>query len=164
MSNRQNQLEQITNVLIIAVAVLMIGVVSYNFFYKEKEIKHLQNGSFFDLPSINLNGEKRTLVLVLDKDCHFCSESASFYKTIVESKKNNQIKLVAVFSHSTDEGKQYLQKLGVTIDDVFQFSFKTGINGTPTLVLVDEFGKVIDSWEGKLSEQEEKSVLQKINL
>jgi thioredoxin-related protein len=163
MTKRQRQLEQITNVLIIIAAVLVIGLVSYNFFYKGQETKSLQNGASFDLPGINLKGEKRTLVLVLDKDCHFCSESASFYQTIVKNGKNNHLKLAAVFSHSTDEGKQYLQKLGVEIDDVFQYRFKTEINGTPTLVLVDGFGKVIDSWEGKLSDKEEESVLQKIN-
>ena len=102
------------------------------------------------------NGQ--TLVLAISSTCQFCTDSASFYKTLVQSK--NATRLIAVLPQSPDEGKNYLQSLGVTVDEIKQLSLdKLGVRGTPTLLLVDDYGLVKNSWVGKLPPDKESEVI-----
>jgi hypothetical protein len=53
-----------------------------------------------------------------------------------------------------------LEQLGVSVDEVKQFSLeKIGVSGTPTLLLVDTSGVVKNFWVGKLSPEQEATVL-----
>lgn len=63
------------------------------------------------------------------------------------------MRLVALFPQPLQDSRTYLDKLGIKVDDVVQspLSF-AGVSGTPTLLLIDNQGAVIDSWVGKLSE------------
>jgi hypothetical protein len=158
MENFNKRLELLTNVAIILVAVTLIGVVIYKVLPAAKPApsEQLKAGSEFSLPDVNWAENKKTLVLVLQKGCHFCSDSASFYKTLAERNQNtDKVKLVAAFPNSVDEAKNYLSELGVAITDIRHFNFGKVIDGTPTLVLVDE--------QGKISE-EEQAVFEKLNL
>jgi len=54
----------------------------------------------------------------------------------------------------------YLKKLGVGINDVRQVSMsEVGLRGTPTLILVDNSGKVANVWAGVLPVDKENEVL-----
>ena len=60
-------------------------------------------------------------------------------------KDHGDTRLVAVFPQENGEGERYLSDLGVKVDEVEQASFgDLGISGTPTLILVDGGGKVVE--------------------
>lgn len=100
----------------------------------------------------------QTLVLAVSSTCHFCSESAPFYKTLASNKGDTRI--VAVLPQSVEEGRKYLNKLGVAVDDIRQVRLnEIGVSGTPSLVLVDNSGVVKNLWLGKLSVEKERIVL-----
>jgi len=64
---------------------------------------------------------------------------------------------------SVEEGRQYLKKLGVEINEVKQVSMnELGVSGTPTLVLIDNNGKVANVWIGALPPNEENEVLNQL--
>jgi hypothetical protein len=59
-----------------------------------------------------------------------------------------------------NQAEQYLTSEGVHIDQVKQISRRTiGVEGTPTLLLVDGAGVVKKVWTGKLGEAEQQQVL-----
>jgi hypothetical protein len=63
------------------------------------------------------------------------------------------VRLVALLPQPLQESRTYLDKLGIKVDDVAQSPLNSvGVSGTPTLLLIDNQGAVIDSWVGKLSE------------
>src|SRR5215467_9765376 len=64
-------------------------------------------GTKISVPDVDWAQNKETLLFALSKGCHFCSESASFYKTIARQVASRpDIKLVAAFpSESTQEGE-----------------------------------------------------------
>lgn len=102
------------------------------------------------------NGQ--TLILAISSTCHFCSESASFYQALASNKGDTR--LVAVLPQPVEEGRKYLGKLGVAVDDVKQVSLnEIGVSGTPSLVLVDNSGAIKNFWRGKLSAENERLVL-----
>ena len=107
---------------------------------------------------VNWKGSNQTLVLAISANCHFCTESATFYKSLVLNRGNTH--LVAVLPQPVEDGKKYLERLGVSVDEVRQLPLdQIGIYGTPSLLLVDASGIVKNFWQGKLTADKEVAVL-----
>jgi thiol-disulfide isomerase/thioredoxin len=117
-------------------------------------------GAKLTLPGVDWAESKKTLVLALSSGCHFCSESAPFYQRLV---KEGGVRLIAVVPQDAAEGRAYLDRLSVPIGDVRQTPLGAiGVEGTPTLMLVDDKGVTLNSWVGKLPAGTEDEVLSKI--
>jgi thiol-disulfide isomerase/thioredoxin len=111
------------------------------------------------LPGVDWARNKRTLVLALSTQCHFCTESAPFFQRIAKE-ASKDVKLVAVLPQPVGDSQKYLEAEGVQVDDVRQAQASSiGVTGTPTLLLVDDTGKVQDAWQGKLQPDQETAVL-----
>lgn len=81
----------------------------------------------------------RTLVLALKKGCHFCEDSAPFYKRL--SAGPTDTRLVAVFPDDAAEAKQVTQAEELDIETVSGFPLKRlKVAGTPTVILADAHG------------------------
>ncbi len=106
---------------------------------------------------------KRSLVLYLSTKCRYCTESAPFYKRLLEENKSKGISVVAVLPQSVEESREYLKEHGVQIDEIKQSSLQSiGVRATPTILLTDESGVVTDSWVGKLQPDREEQVIAKL--
>jgi len=109
------------------------------------------------LPGVDWSKNEKTLVMAISSTCHFCSESAAFYRDI---RARTNIHTVAVLPQSINEGRNYLSSLGVQADEVLQVPLSSiDVSGTPTLMLVGRDGTVIRTWLGKLPPDLEKEVL-----
>jgi hypothetical protein len=65
-----------------------------------------------------------------------------------------------VLPQTVAEGKAYMSKLGVEVDEVVQAPLNSiDVSGTPTLMLVNSNGTVIDRWIGRLPAEKEAAVL-----
>lgn len=121
----------------------------------------LQPGTKIELTGVDWKKNGQTLILALSDKCHFCTESAPFYQRLV--KQRGKTSLVAVLPQPVDQGRKYLEGLGVAIDDVRQVSFPAvGLRGTPTLILADNNGVAIESWMGKLPPNREEDLLERL--
>jgi hypothetical protein len=118
-------------------------------------------GARVSVEGIDWSRRERTLVLVLSTTCHFCTESAPFYRRVAsEAKRHGTVGLLAVFPQTREEAKPYLEQLGVTVDAVVQAPVvSVGTRGTPTLVLVDSHGVIKRTWVGRLAPEGESQVL-----
>jgi thioredoxin-related protein len=107
---------------------------------------------------------RHTVLLVLQKGCRYCTESAPFYQRLIKETANrNDVKLIALVPQSVTEGKQYLDEIGVGINDIRQVSpSQVKVRGTPTLILVNESGVAADIWKGRLPPEAEAQVLSKL--
>lgn len=160
--------ELLANIAIIVVALLLGGVLIKRYLLSSGDVPDSQNsvlriaaGSKVSLPDIDWAKSDRTLLLVLSKGCHFCSESAPFYQRLVRDiGGRGDVRLVAVLPQDVNEGRKYLNELAVPINEVRQSTLDSlGVGGTPTLILVDNKGAVTDSWVGKLPPDKESEVL-----
>lgn len=162
--NFTKKIEVIANISIILVAILICCFAANRFWFDRSSNKESPApqiiGSELKIHGIKWEN-RQSLLLVLQKGCKFCTESAEFYKKLVQrANSKNDTKLVAVFSHSSDVGSQYLNDLGVKIDSVEQVSFESlKVEGTPTLILVDSQGLVKKVWVGRLPPKVEEEVL-----
>jgi hypothetical protein len=111
------------------------------------------------LPGIDWKGNGRTLVLAISTSCHFCTESAPFYRRL-QAEVGKSVKLVAVLPQSATEAQQYLSGEGVQVTQVKQIELgELGVQGTPTLLLVNSSGVVTNIWAGKVRSEDEDKVL-----
>ena len=162
--------ELIANVAIIIVAIL-IGVVLVKKYifpspsHSEGAHASIKAGAALSLPDMDWAAKEQTIVLVLQKSCRFCSESAPFYqKLLKEAEKNPKARFVTVFPHDVDEGKKYLQELQLNITEVKQVALQSiDVQGTPTLLLVNNAGVVTDVWVGKIPAEDEQKVIDKVS-
>jgi hypothetical protein len=118
-------------------------------------------GQALAVPDVDWAKNGQTLILALSTTCHFCTESAPFYQRLASERGN--IRLIAVVPQPASEGRDYLDRLGVPLDEVQQASLKSiNVRGTPTLLLVDGKGVVVQEWEGKLPAEQEAEVLGRV--
>jgi hypothetical protein len=152
------KIEIAANIAIICVAV-MIGILlikQYLFTDTSRPSPRdisVPVGMKMALPGVDWPQNGQTLLLVLQKGCHFCTESAPLYQRLVkEMSGRTDIRLVAVLPDDPLNSKKYLDDLGVAITDVKQAGLSSvGVAGTPTLILLDGKGVVQKSWVGKIS-------------
>jgi hypothetical protein len=121
----------------------------------------IQTGMKISLPGVDFARNDRTLLLALSTTCHFCSESADFYKKL--EKEHGNTRMIAVLPQPAAAGRDYLNKLGVSVDEVVQAQLSAiQVRGTPTLIMIDQDGAVIDYWVGKLANTEEPKVIDRL--
>lgn len=162
--------EVAANLAIVVVAILLAVFLVKNYLLPgsnqgaapaSQERRVLQKGDGVVLSDVDWGKNGSTLLLVLSDSCHFCTQSAPFYQRLV--KEHGGATLLALFPQTADQGKAYLQKLGVEIADIRQVSLeKLNVSGTPTLILVDGGGKVAEVWRGALPPQKEEEVIQRL--
>jgi len=165
VANRPSKLENLANLATILVSVLLSVVLIKVFLLPQPGpvASRAQPRAGMNLkqslPGVDWAKNKRTLVLAISTQCHFCTESAPFFQRI-QKERAKDVKLVAVLPQAVDEGRKYLEGEGVKVDDVKQATLNAiGVTGTPTLLLVDGKGTVAQVWEGKLQPDQEGGVL-----
>ena len=175
------KVEVLANVAVVITAVLLSSVLIKKYYLPPRETKTVESklpsvfasasapkrpaikpGTQISLSGVDWRKTDRTILLALSTQCRFCTESASFYQELLQ-KKSKDVQVVAVLPQSVEDGRKYLDKLGVPVREVVQARLATlGVSGTPTLMLIDNNGVVQKSWIGKLSDGDAQSVLELI--
>ena len=102
----------------------------------------------------------QTLVLGLRKGCHFCEDSAPFYQRLTTQQGGSNATIVAVFPDSADAVKEVVQSEGLRVHALAGVPLeRLKISGTPTLLLVNRSGTVVNAWIGMLSPRQELEVM-----
>lgn len=166
MSNLKQKIELTANILIIVVAVLLVGVIAQKYLFAPKQPERVQPtvGAKINIPEVDLSAQPKNLIMVLQKDCRYCTESAPFYKRLQESTQNKSVKLVAVLPGKPDESAAYLSGLGINNLEIKQASMSNlQTSGTPTLILTNDKGEITHFWVGKLPAEKEEEVISQLN-
>ena len=167
LTNLPKKIELVANLAIITVACLLVTVLAKDYLLSRPsnivQDKPSANepaaSNSFSVSSLGIEWKSRqTLLLILSSECHYCTESAPFYKRIIQNK--GETRIVAVMPQGVIDGQKYLERLGISVDEIKQSALSNlGVRGTPTLLLVDESGTIKESWLGKLPSEQEPKVL-----
>jgi thiol-disulfide isomerase/thioredoxin len=158
------RIEIAANIAIMVVAVIG-GIVFAKNLWLHKTVDQHELKMMMPVDYIDWSRSKKNLVLVLSTHCRFCSESAPFYRSLVDATKDNRgVRLIAVFPQDVTEGKQYLKSMDIAIDEVLRKDLsKMAVQATPTLLLINEEGWIQNRWVGQLSQERETEVLKALN-
>lgn len=170
VSATHRRLEVAANLATLVVCVLIVAVLAKRYFgdsHAERPrsfaAAEVVVGQKVDLDGVDWKAVRgRTMVLVLRIGCRFCSESATFYKTLQEAAKD-RASLIAVFGEPLPAAKRYVEELGLSLPIIADVDpTKLGVLGTPTLILADEKGGALRVWRGMLDPSREAEVLAEI--
>ncbi len=158
------KIEVVANVVVILLAVVVGSVyLKDRLFTRGPESNEVKAGDRLPrLDGWDWGAHERTLVLVLRKGCHFCEDSAPFYQRLAakQQQDGSNTALLAVFPDAADAVKEIVQSerlggqalAGVPLE-------RLKVSGTPSLLLVDRGGTVLNAWIGMLSPRQELEVM-----
>jgi hypothetical protein len=156
-----------TNVAILIIALLMLFAFSYNFIASHGQ-HAAQSKRFVNEPAPHVDGvdyarRAKTLVLAVSTRCHFCLDSVPFYQSLPGAVGTKDVQIIAVFPNSKQDVDEFLRlhKLGLPSLANSDFA-RLGIHSTPTALLVNGRGIVIDSWIGELSPAQQTQLIREI--
>jgi peroxiredoxin len=174
MSGLTKKIEVTSNIVVILVAILFGATLVNNYLLlKSVSSKNENNartkndgaarliGKSIQLPGVDWAPNKQSLILFIRSTCHFCTESAEFYRQLVKNQfQKPDTALIAVSTDSIVTTKSYLTSLDLPITTIVQSDLSTiGVPGTPTILQVDRGGLVTNVWLGKLDKESELRVL-----
>ncbi len=168
------KLRQITEIgsnAAIIIAVLILGYfvlergVSFSAKLKDANSESaIIPGTKLSLRNVDFGKSEKNLVLVLSTSCKYCTESLPFYRRLTEQNAaERKLNIVAAFSQEPPEASKYLIKNEISVDQVVKAeAAEIRVRGTPTLILTDRNGIVLDLWAGKLSPGMENEVADRV--
>jgi thioredoxin-related protein len=154
------KIEVAANIGILITVILVAILFVRNYTHQQANTQHvIALNTKFALKNVDWQANDKNLVFAVSTTCHYCTESAGFYRKLVEECKQQHVHTIAVLPQSPAEAQAYLSGEGVTVDEIRQSDLPTlEVNGTPTLLLVDHSGLVKHVWTGKLPETKETEV------
>jgi hypothetical protein len=166
----KRKIETASNIAVLIAAVLVAGYFVSLFMARSGSPEPSYEagpGTRLALPEVyDFTAHDRTLILAIQDDCSHCEESMPFYREIALELSGGcrELGLVAVLPNTPTTAETLLSENGLDIPWVANTSLDSlGVQGTPTLLLVDQEGTLQDVWVGELSRGGEDDVLAAID-
>jgi hypothetical protein len=166
------RLDKAANIALILACVLFIGHLARNYYLGRGAEQNLQpeikTGEVVKLPgsdTVERQPASATLVMALSTHCGFCHASMPFYQKLSAFKNSSPVhmRLATVMPESKEEAEAYLKKYGIAADIVLSAPMsQVGVNGTPTLLLLDGENRLVRSWVGQLNNSQESEVVSQL--
>jgi hypothetical protein len=110
--------------------------------------------------------DERNLVIAVSPDCHFCRQSAPFFRSVVSVGKGRaKLRVYFLFPVNTNDevARLFLANLKTPGGAIVKADFeKLGIAGTPTVTLIDQGAHVVGHWVGLLDTKQQGEVLARL--
>ena len=157
----------------IAVAILVIAgvLVKRTFFAEQAKQPTLEAqaqqllGTRISVPGVDWAQNKKSLIFFLKKDCIYCDAVAPSYQQLIGEAEKANVKLIAILPNPVQVGREYVQSLGLLIENVqtgVLASYK--IPGTPSVLMVDAEGIVRGIWIGAEPGREKEMLAKLVSL
>ncbi len=117
------------------------------------------------LEGYSFTANRKTLILALRTDCKYCEASIPFYKELATTLSLAACgeNLLAVFPDDQASVQAFLSSEELAVPAVSNVSLtKLGVSGTPTLILVNDQGTVLEAWVGQLAPEQERKMLEEV--
>lgn len=169
--NKSNRIEAVANLAIIALAIMLAVVLLSRYFVSSPPAAAssqpspvIKPGTELSYAKVDWKKNEKSLVMVLSTTCKYCSDSAQFYKRLTEKTSTEpSLGTVAVFPQKVGESAIYLKEKEIKVGQILEAEpSEFSVRGTPSLLLVNKDGVVLDSWVGKLTPEKEQEVLTRI--
>ncbi len=172
---KKSTLDTVANIAIIVVCAIAAAVLVRNQFFPPRPPgapPQAEKGEqYAQLKAVVPAGASRALVVAVQPGCHYCNDSMAFYKQLLDQRNQQASKVKFIAAVPANDKPADAQKLvsdeaekfaavGAHPDNMVNIDFNAiKVPGTPTLMLVDNNGKILNVWVGKLDAGGEKEVL-----
>jgi hypothetical protein len=160
-----SRLEKTAAATMVVSFLLLAGVTTRSFVLSRRPdpatVPLVKIGQAVKLPGVS-PGAKLTFVIVLSSQCEYCLHDLPLYRRLsaVRSSSGGILHLVAVLPEKTATATAFLDSSGVATDNVLSMApLELGVQMVPTLLLLDENGKLKRYWAGEMDQRREREVL-----
>ena len=159
-------LSRLLNIFIIVAVCLLAAILIQKYYLDDSEGPVIGRSARIAISGLDWTKAEHTLLIAIQEDCNYCTESARFYRQIIQGLSGrDDVRVVAVFPGNVFVGMSYLTQLGLVVDESKEASLVSlGIKQVPALVLVDKQGIVSDVWMGQLPPKKEAEVVAALDL
>ena len=166
----KKRVETTINVLVVLVSITLVGIFIRHYFFRPENVPPTgtmtPGTKLSGLEKAGLSNQPQSLVLFLSTDCKYCLHSIPFYQKLIEANKTGtrHTPIIAVFSNDKADVDNYLRIHKLEIPTLTNADYsEIKIPKTPSIVLVDNTGKIVKSWAGELTPGNQEKVLGLIN-
>lgn len=166
----KSYLEVATNVAVLMASLVVLSVYGLSYLAgKPKTVLTvgLQKGQTVRaLPQHDFGSSSQTLIIAMNTECHFCTESVPFYNQVIETQQalDKPTRVIAIFPNTEEEVKRYTHQQRLKADTISGVNLSAlNLSATPTVILVDSGGRVLDFWIGKLAENAEQQIIKSLS-
>ena len=161
-----SRLEKTAAAAMVVSFLLLAGVITRSFVQSRRPdpatVPLVKIGEAVKLPGFTPGSAKLTFVIVLSSRCTYCLHDLPFYRRIsaARSSSGGMMHLIAVLPEKTAVAAAFLGSSGVGTDNVLSMApLELGVQMVPTLLLLDENGKLERYWVGEMNQEHEREVL-----
>jgi thiol-disulfide isomerase/thioredoxin len=115
-------------------------------------------GQGIDVPAAWYASSPRTLILFARDSCGACQKAQPFLKTLVAGLKDKASVVMAHPAGTDVEDVAYAKGLGLADANIHVVTANLRVKATPTLVLVDQQGRILAAWEGAGKEEKQAEI------
>jgi hypothetical protein len=160
-----SRLEKTAAATMVVSFLLLAGVTTRSFVLSRRPdpatVPLVKIGEAVKLPGVS-HGAKLTFVIVLSSQCEYCLHDLPLYRRLsaARSSSGGMLHLVAALPEKTATASAFLSSSGVNTDNVLSMAPRElGVQMVPTLLLLDENGKLKRYWVGEMNQEREREVL-----
>ena len=168
---KKSTLDTVANIAIIVTCAVALALMVNRYFFNKPAPPpgappQAEVGEQFDqLRQVVPAGSQKALVVAVSPTCHFCNDSMPFYKRLIDERnqKGSAVKIIAAVpaDAAKAEEAQKFAAAGAQPDGMVTVDFGAiKVPGTPTILLVDNQGKVLNVWVGKQESGGEDEILE----
>jgi hypothetical protein len=117
--------------------------------------------TLWPFPTYQWANHPKTMILALRVGCHFCEANIPFYRTLSELQEQDKLNahLLVVMPDDRLTATKMLESSGLQLDGLYGESLHAlNVSGTPTLMLLDNNGRIQRAWVGQLDTDSENQV------
>jgi hypothetical protein len=119
----------------------------------------VQNGSSLSIQGVDFAQAPMSLIVVSSPVCKYCLASEHFHSKMLEIARAANVP-VYVAVPSRKGSSQYLKELAVSDDAVKEYhQMSVSVSGTPTILAIDNTGRVRDIWSGLANPADEVEIV-----
>ncbi len=158
--------DRVTNIAVVVAAIVLLLSFARSYFSDPPATfspEPIKKGSILhEIAGLEFDKSSRTLILALSTTCRYCTQNLPFYKNLakqIEDGGSSSTRLIALFPESRERVDAYTSVHNLSVSVVTDVNYpELEIPFTPSLILIDSNGEVLHSWDGTLSEDEQKDV------
>jgi len=105
-------------------------------------------GQKIDVPSAWYTESPHTLIVFARASCAACEKAQPFLKQLVQHMNGRGVPMMAHPPGAPEEDAIFARTLGVAPEHIKMTTENLRVRATPTIVLVDWQGRVVNAWEG----------------
>jgi hypothetical protein len=160
------KLEVSTGVAVLVVSGILLST-SLTTYMRERQPQKtgpgLRKGETLNrLEGYDFSQSTKTLVIVMNTDCESCVESIRFYNNVAYhcNSTDHEIDVRVVFPDPFDQAQRFVKQHQLKAEVIPQVDPTVlKVSVTPTVILVDSKGRILNFWIGQLSPKDEEEII-----